>query len=132
MTDKILCPWCGAKMSYRPLDHINGFYDCPQCLASGPAGRGEADARESALRRYTPPLKPMTLEEIETNVQKMPDAIPLWTEDKTGCFDEKWVPPETMWQILQMEANIAQYNKTWRCWSRKPTDEERSAAEWET
>lgn len=24
------------------------------------------------------------------------------------------------------------YNKDWRCWESRPTDEERSAAEWET
>ena len=24
-----------------------------------------------------------------------------------------------------------EYGKTWRCWSRKPTDEERKAAKWD-
>ena len=28
--------------------------------------------------------------------------------------------------------NKCDYGKTWRCWGCKPTDEERSAAEWET
>lgn len=118
MTDKVLCPWCGAEMRYKQLDHINGFYDCPQCLATGPAGRGEADARAAALRRYEPPIGPLTLEEAK----HIEEDDYVWLEDKLmestySIFDGDSV---SGWLKRWGES----YGKTWRCWPRKPTEEE--------
>lgn len=125
MTDKVLCPWCGAEMRYKQLDHINGFYDCPQCLATGPAGRGEADARSAALRRYEPPCGPMTIEEIKERRERK-DANPMWIEWRLSPEKSGWILSKTM-NALTIEYN----NFLWRCWPHKPTDEEREAYGWE-
>lgn len=144
MTDKILCPWCGAEMypsataeclktewracyicpddPYVSSPEVGGFKTVEEALGA---------AKAAALRRYTPLLKPMTLEEVDEHVRSN-DANPLWIEDKTGYPSDEWILAATVWQMCKIMRNRDEYGKTWRCWERKPTDEERSAAEWET
>lgn len=146
--EQILCPWCGAEM------HVEGKYNtrgaswiaftlCLDCGATGPLARDVnksekaiKNARAAALRRYTQPIKPMTREEAanteeavwyeyngSTRTEKI-DCVALpeakaYTEICTLRRDSAWL------------VTTENYGKTWRCWSRKPTDEERSAAEWE-
>jgi len=83
MTDKVLCPWCGAEMKPKGIvmyetrndEHPRYVGECwcsgDGCEASGPcvqgkdkkgfATREEAKeaARAAALRRYTPPREPL-------------------------------------------------------------------------
>lgn len=152
MTDKIICPWCGAEMraSVAMLDVYGAIarYECSYCHACGPQRRGlqkeetSAAARAAAIRRYTPPLKPMTLEEayeaeycyLEHDTKGMDTQIVMLGMMSTNARNESRV------EILEFgedadycgKLECSDYGKTWRCWSRKPTDEERSAAEWET
>ena len=101
------------------------------------------NARAAALRRYTPPIKPMTLEELMAAYDAREDHV--WPYEARPPFlfldshivanDNCWIPwclvremVETGYRKYTRES----YGKTWRCWERKPTDEERSAAEWET
>lgn len=74
MTDKVLCPWCGAEMRmevYNDCAFTGGrilgaawraFYRCHLCGAQGPeetrsaGNKAEEAARAAALRRYTPPI----------------------------------------------------------------------------
>ena len=137
--DKVICPWCGAEMyatgGYH--DMWTGQMTCKGCGANGPRVRslcgGETvlgEARAAALRRYTPPIKPMTFEEVERIVRSdnIDDETPLYLEDVYGhnCW-------EISYKMTYMcRALKDDYGKTWRCWERKPTEEERSAAEWET
>lgn len=145
--EKILCPYCGEEMQFSGLVgwmhsppagagynwHQCG--ECPICGASAPEGYGRTleeakeAARAAALRRYTPPLKPMTLEEVDEHVRSN-DANPLWIEDKTGYPSDEWILAATVWQMCKIMINRDEYGKTWRCWERRPTDEERRAAEW--
>lgn len=157
MTDKVLCPWCGAEMYVcysrgRVLGEWRDYYDahlrCTKCGAQGPfeswntaEGAKEA-ARAAALRRYTPPLKPMTLEEayeaeycyLEHDTKGMDTQIVMLGMMSTNARNESRV------EILEFgedadycgKLECSDYGKTWRCWERKPTDEERSAAGWET
>lgn len=71
-----------------------------------------------------PSLKPMTWEEVKSASEC------AWIEDKKFDYASGYRSSDGVrgWaKVLQED-----YGKTWRCWSRKPTDEERSAAEWET
>ena len=98
--------------------------------------------RAATLRRDTPPIKPMTLEEAI-------DASAVWIELLTNEPENDLKPSLFGWRnegrwVVFLERpgeddddggkivgyNPLDYGSTWRCWSRKPTDEERSAAEW--
>ena len=147
MTEKILCPWCGAEMNdrwYKNELGRFGNYVCDDCWAESPEvvwpegmPKSEWDAlnKAAALRRYTPILKPMTLEEVIAFDGE------IWMEDKSDfdvwacrCFFNRAEKKMTV-HYITMNTEVLEfstYGKTWRCWSRKPTDEERSAAGWET
>ena len=73
MTDKVLCPWCGSEMRcvcYERGKLYQAYMKCNGCDATGPVllSHNEMDvrnqARAAALRRYEPPCKPLTLEEL--------------------------------------------------------------------
>ncbi len=152
MTDKILCPWCGAEMLvdamsyYREGERVWEAYSCcsnGDCGAEGPKKECVKDREEAmrivraaALRRYTPPIKPMPLKEVWR------EDAPMWVEGKSGAL---WIgdfyasmDTRNAWEVQTFGSAKPRllledyYNKNWRCWERKPTDEERSAAEWET
>lgn len=147
MEEKILCPWCGAEMEEH-LTYASGRgrkeYKCPKCSATSPHDETRERARAAALRRYTPPLNPMTLEEaLERHV--------VWIEWRhlSQIWDmpiylhriwDEWSEAEILsYQMFGEEGenddiandDVNEYGKTWRCWERKPTEEERSAAGWE-
>jgi ribosomal protein L37E len=81
MSNKVLCPWCGEEM-FHPRPWQKGMPDmggynwtvqakCRECGAFSPKvyGRTRWEAENklfnAALRRYNPPLKPMSLEEVK-------------------------------------------------------------------
>ena len=152
--DKILCPWCGAEMEHviyndavwctgegKLHEAYHAFYRCRKCGAQGPVEyrshgpAAEEAARAAALRRYNPPLKPMTRQELPRRYlmpcwieQRGEDAFPdLLDKDSVGFYGkfENLNARETNYLFY------AQYGKTWRCWERKPTKEEMEAAGWE-
>ena len=152
MADKILCPWCGAEMGYewRVKGYAeparDGWYECKSCGSKSPTVTGEDKlqamrlATVRALHRYTPLLRPLSKQEAlekafvyrewkNFGVDKEPILLMyLW--------DEYYETDMLAWQEFSEDAyelvGDAEYDKDWRCWERKPTDEERSAAEWET
>lgn len=150
MTDKILCPWCGAEMVTTAVvidttkDDCKTALLCTQCHAQSPLCNTWTEAKEAALRRYTPP-QPMTLQKpmakLEEALGKEID-IEIKGEDR---FRKVSIPvharmakqfeiivPRNIAHIAPVILPVEDYGKTWRCWERKPTDEERSAAGWET
>lgn len=82
-----------------------------------------------------PMLKPRSLEEVIAFDGE------IWIEDKYDfdvwacrCFFNRAGKKMTV-HYITMNTEVLEfstYGKTWRCWSRKPTEEERGAAEWET
>lgn len=148
--EKVLCPWCGAEMYAcysrgRVLWECRDYYDahlrCTKCGAQGPfeswntaEGAKEA-ARAAAMRRYTPPLKPMTRQELP-RVYLMPcwierigeKAYPDLLDKNSVGFFGKFENLNARERDYLLYTN---YGRTWRCWARRPTDDERSAALWE-
>ena len=82
-----------------------------------------------------PTLKPITLEEIWI------EDDPLWVEHKNGALYigdfYMSMSAKNGWDVQMLGSAKPRllledyYGKTWRCWERRPTDDERSAAGWE-
>lgn len=85
------------------------------------------------LERLKGPQKPLPLEEFfPGGVERFPDVV--WIEFKGEHIIDVWTPRNSGEDFILWYCQIDekdQYNKTWRCWLSKPTDEERRAAEWE-
>lgn len=147
MTETPKCPYCGAEM-------LDGGYTwtCPKCYSNSPVviwydekvkGMTEEEkmayAREAALHRAEPGMRPLTLEEVRAHCAKGPDAEPLWAEFKEECAISRWIfaviPPDVFDRPVLSEwiatDRSEKYGKEWRCWPRKPTPEQMAAAEWE-
>lgn len=115
-----------------------------ECEAEGPLIYGKESEQEAfdsayaaALRRYEPPVKPLTLEEIKSKYTGIDEGVAVLVEEKFGAL---W------WAILDRLNNkiIAVWNgcgaenfhedtygKIWRCWPRKPTEQERKEVKWD-
>ena len=152
MPDKPLCPYCGpwnghpdgvemiAIKSPRFLPDntriLGTFYKCPCCGARSPWEHMQDVAFASALRRFQPMQRPLTLEEARA-LEENPKWVEI-REESDNC--------QSGWSIASCEYDykfyyerfrtmgylaIDKYGKTWRCCRTRPTDEERAAAKWE-
>lgn len=142
MDDKVICPYCGAEMLglFGKSRHDRwsgfGFYKCERCTSTAPAVYGHktvADAeragKAAAMRRYTPPFRPLTLEEVRA----CEDGRPLYCEDKEkGVVTPVW--SELAKAVCSKGYYVERdYGILLRYWpDRKPTKEEMEAAAWET
>lgn len=139
----VVCDWCGHEMVCRitrrglvesgkcSISHKSWFH-CEKCGANTPVvhciegkcADAEAAAYAAATKRYEPQLKPMILEEVRSAGTDDDGYTPVWIEYNDGS---------------EIKANVINpygklhylYNRTWRCWARKPTDDERKAAPWQ-
>lgn len=147
MTAKILCPWCGAEMCPTATADVitkewRACYICPDDpYVSSPEVGGFKTVEEAleaaeaaALRRYTPPLRPLT----PMTVEEVRKEILAWLETKDWKPQKVEMIKRTGGVVFRLAdspelygVHYDTYNKDWRCWSHEPTDEERSAAEWE-
>lgn len=135
MTDKVMCPYCGAEMkSSGWVSLINGnlaYTVCSnnRCKSAGPYVRGYetmAEARAAALaaarERYLPPNRPLTLAEVtQLDTDEDGDA-PCWIEDRVFSLSAKYVSTNP--------DDLVGYGRNYRVWLRKPTQEEMDAAGW--
>jgi hypothetical protein len=147
MSEKVLCPYCGAEMWFPKSaweivgidmggNNYTAYGKCRNCGAISPKGYGRTQdeameaARAAALHRYTPPIKPMTLEEVRKHTLDV-DAAPLWCEEKTSTGAEGWFLACTVSAWVSVLCNAYWYGRKWRCWKSKPTKEEMEAVGWE-
>lgn len=101
-----------------------------------------SDELKAKLAEYEKPLVPMALEEAKS-------MVGVWVEDDGCCWGDDEPHPvlyharvNREWAAF-MDRDFEkdgdeyryfaedEYGKTWRCWSRRPTDEERKAAKWD-
>ena len=147
MTETPKCPYCGAEM----LDDSYTWI-CPKCRSNSPVVIWDEElvksmteeeliayAREAALHRAEPEMRPLTLAEVKSHCAKGPDAEPLWVEFMEECAISRWIfaviPPDVFDRPVLSEWIVTdrneKYGKVWRCWPRKPTPEQMEAAKWE-
>lgn len=145
--------WIETKRTVHEAYHA--FCKCRSCGAQGPVeyrkvGNAAAEAaRAAALRRYTPMLQPMTWDEFVRMTHPRLDGTeypPVFVETakaysgRCGSWiiakpnairvDTRYKPNRAFVDAHCVNLDAMAYGKTWRCWERKPTDEERGAAGW--
>lgn len=138
MTDKVLCPYCGAEMLDCQDDgYVFGvaYYVCQECGSTSPKANTDAAALSAAQARYLPPNRPLTLDEVKKHCKGGASATPLWVEFDEGI--NRWVRIAPISKGCELEyvsefvdLMWQQYKKSWRCWLKKPTDAEMDAAGW--
>lgn len=133
MTDKVLCPYCGAEMKLDRYDDGYEFgaayYVCQECGSTSPTANTDAAALAAAQARYLPPNRPLTLEEV-ANLERddMGYAI-AWTENRSDEENHPWtfVVADC---VPKFDEYFEGYGKQYRVWLRKPTQAEMDAAGW--
>lgn len=133
------CPYCGSEMDHwYSLAIGRQHYVCPECYASSPAKGDELEAYAAAMQRWQEPNRVLTMEEVREHCKQGVDAAPLWVEFSGFPSASHWmvvdIPDEvfctdTVRNFCMSYVNV--YKKSWRCWFRKPTQEEMEAVPWE-
>lgn len=139
MIDKVLCPYCGAEMKLDRYDDGYEFgaayYVCEECGSTSPTANTDAAALAAAQARYLPPNRPLTLDEVKAHCKGGASAMPLWVEFDDGISGWVRIAPKSQGCELEYVSDFVdlmwqQYKKSWRCWLKKPTQEEMDAAGW--
>lgn len=141
MTEKVLCPYCGAEMKLDRQDEMMAmsvlfgaaYYVCVECGSTSPIANTDAAALAAAKARYLPPNSPLTMDEVKAldadEVGDIPCFVeiePYWYEQDPDDFE-----PRLRADVMCKGAlDCAIYNKHFRIWLRKPTQAEMDAAEW--
>lgn len=143
----VMCPYCGHKMVHQYVygDH---YFRCPKCRAVAPDKDTEAEAYTAAMQRWQKPNRVLTLGEVQNLAYVRYEqqhilvveykAIIKGAENvfRPCAIAHDRIRMVEIWEIYDgtrmtlMEKSM--YGKSWRCWLRKPTQEEREAAPWES
>lgn len=141
--EKPKCPYCGHKMVHQYVygDH---FFRCPKCRSTAPDKETEDEAYEAAMKRYRETNRVLTMEEVEDACKLDNEMVLLWVEFNCNgvrtlayqycTIDETIVSVDLLKPYNEVENDFSKmdYCKKWRCWLRKPTQEEMEAVPWET
>lgn len=85
------------------------------------------------LKAQEPRVEPrvMTVDEVRMwiSVPRI-DREPIWVEIENSV--NAWIVSDEYWD-MQIDVNLSSdlYGKKWRCWTSRPTDEQREATTWE-
>lgn len=150
MTEIPKCPGCGREMV--PIEDFHKyFYACLDCGWKSPYGQNEKEGLDLALKRAEPKNCVLTMEEVRNAEKDAFDFTIHWLELKFEpykCEDEETtcaIFAVSMYfddesdDVIYSPAYVTdyylfknQYGKKWRCWLRKPTEEERRETPWES
>ena len=134
------CPYCGSEMDHwYSLAIGRQHYVCPECYASSPAKGDELEAYTAAMQRWQEPNDYLVRAEVLDRCKQGAEARPLWVEFRRNDQRSRWMvvdTPPTVFGTDTVKNYFAdmceQYGILWRCWLRKPTQEEMGAVSWET
>ncbi len=139
MSEKPKCPGCGADMELVHLCNAAFCYVC-KCGWDSPVGIDSESAFRMAMRRTEPKNRVLTLEEVEAYCEGGADVTPLWYERKDHSDINRWMVidlPElafgsaaTVKRLVNSPFFESTYGEKWRCWLRKPTNEEMEGTPW--
>jgi len=160
MSETPKCPYCGDKMMLHILPNryhatlTSAWYQCVTCDSASPRlefSRSCATSATSAtskieettlavtLRRVEPKKNhALTLEEVSAHCAEGADAMPLWLENRKKKDISRWMLVDTPEFICDSNMTVKYllgtkmqgYGETWRCWLRKPTEEEMEGTPW--
>lgn len=147
------CPYCGAEMTLEDNEDVlfglfgeekMYWYQCntPSCGIHSPANHTKAGAYKAAMKRHEEPNRVLTLEEVLkiANENNNWRNHVCWLERNSnypicpGCIDALEDGYLTFYEVASEEFDrytAKEYGIEWRCWLRKPTDEERKKTPWE-
>lgn len=152
------CPYCGDRMKIHVLPHtteqeqkfFSAWYQCVSCKSTSPRFKFPISCATSeikkatlevALYRVEPKNRVLTLEEVEAYCEGGADVTPLWYERKDHSDINRWMVidlPElafgsaaTVKRLVNSPFFESTYGEKWRCWLRKPTNEEMEGTPWE-
>ena len=131
------CPYCGTPMVGEEKIEGTCWYECYKCGATAPTEETVQAAYEAAMQRWREPNRVLTLEEVRERYEEGTSDSPLW-------IDFKQLPVLSRWYALQVSdvffatdtvgyyltGQAEKYNFDWRCWLRKPTQEEMATTLW--
>ena len=126
---------------------IGNIYDNPELMEDALALINQLEARlveanktsddlKAKLVEYEKPLEPLPEEQIYNDpvwLEMRAEDVELMIADIVPSFDEPGSKAEITLLGSARRAHLpyAHYGLSWRCWLRKPTDEERKAAKWD-
>ena len=137
MSETPKCPGCGAKMVLIE-DFHKYFYVCLDCGWKSPYGRSEKEGLDLALKRAEPENRVLTYDELRSYVGLMwfeftrldhrRAGAPMYSH---GGYNFQWdTTPNAPITEENIEAGRRNYNLVFRCWLRKPTEEEQANVPW--
>lgn len=137
MTETPKCPYCGAETRLNENNEGIYWYECRECNATGPTEKTPVEAFSAALHRAEPEMRPLTLEEAQKQ-SKNKNVVWLEMPGKPYAEVAYVTPTDKLSSICfvyilssTLTMHSKKYGKLWRCWPRKPTPEQMTAAKWE-
>ena len=144
------CPYCGGEMKKRLLSDYKTlcFWLCPKCSATSPSADTAESAYAAAMQRWQEPNRVLKIGEVQDLAYGEYEQQHVLSVEHRAIIEgeENMVSPcviadESLSMVglfdLYNGATIkhikkTMYGKRWRCWLRKPTQEEMEDTPWET
>lgn len=157
MSETPKCPYCGDRMHIHvslitpEWELLSAQYRCVTCGSTSPRIEFPGDTANDEIverlqavtsRRTEPKNRVLTLEELKAYCEGGADAAPLWYESKNYSDVNRWMVIDLPKLVFGSTATVKclvnsqffepAYGENWRCWLRKPTEEERRETPWES
>ena len=111
------------------IRYSDDYARCDECPYESACGKRLKQDALALLKAQEPRV--MTVDEVRTWVSTPRiDREPIWVEIENGV--SAWIVSDEYWD-MPIDANLSSdlYGKTWRCWTARPTDEQREAVKWD-
>lgn len=139
------CPLCGEELCLDYVFALNDierhdlkwYYYC-KCGLWFPLMDTPEEALSTAQKRWQEPNRVLTMNELREHCKQGADAAPLWVEFSGFPRASRWTVADQPDEVFCTDtvrnycmSYVSAYKKSWRCWLRKPTQEEMEAVLWE-
>lgn len=142
------CPYCGGEMKKRVLSDYKTlcFWLCPKCSATSPSADTAEDAYAAAMQRWQEPNRVLAIGEVQGLAYGEYEQQHVLSVEYRAIIkgaENVFSPCVIVHESLSMVGILelydgasmklmkkSMYGKRWRCWLRKPTQEEMEAVPW--